>query len=249
MGNSITTLRTGPIAVNTYFIPLYATEGVKSVLVVDPAGSAFSGDEDTVVQYLNDNGDTPAGIVLTHGHFDHILGIAPLVKAFGALPVAVAEADEAAITDESLAFHAPSLEMMGDDGRLASALMAVIKCGKCVLPYQGITLADVFDNEAAAERNEKGANDVSSQMHSALSQWQVIPTPGHTMGSVCLYNKAAGWLLSGDTMFYQGWGRTDLGGSEVALMRSLKLLRKTISQDTLVYPGHDRYGFAIRENY
>ncbi len=57
---------------------------------------------------------------------------------------------------------------------------------------------------------------------------QVIHTPGHTSGSVCLYGKKHKILFSGDTIFPEGGrGRTDLpGGDEKAMAKSLEMLKK-----------------------
>ena len=66
----------------------------------------------------------------------------------------------------------------------------------------------------------------------------VIHTPGHTPGSICLYDEAQGLLFSGDTLFNLGMGRTDLpGGDEMLLYASLKHLA-TLPPDTRVFPGH-----------
>jgi glyoxylase-like metal-dependent hydrolase (beta-lactamase superfamily II) len=65
--------------------------------------------------------------------------------------------------------------------------------------------------------------------------WRVIGTPGHTPGSVCLLKD--GVLISGDTLFAEGHGRTDLiGGDEGAMKRSLAKLAK-LEYSTLL-PGH-----------
>ena len=66
--------------------------------------------------------------------------------------------------------------------------------------------------------------------------FQVIPTPGHTPGSVCL--KCGDVLFSGDTLFAGSCGRTDLpGGSWSEISRSLRGLAG-LSGDYAVYPGH-----------
>ena len=68
---------------------------------------------------------------------------------------------------------------------------------------------------------------------------KVIHTPGHTHGAICLLveNK----LLTGDTLFVNAIGRTDLaGGNTIKLFESLQKLKK-LSDDVEVYPGHD-YG-------
>jgi glyoxylase-like metal-dependent hydrolase (beta-lactamase superfamily II) len=66
----------------------------------------------------------------------------------------------------------------------------------------------------------------------------VLHTPGHTEGSVCLYDTDAGLLYSGDTLFAGGWGRVDLpGGDAEALVESLGRL-STLPDPVRVYPGH-----------
>lgn len=70
--------------------------------------------------------------------------------------------------------------------------------------------------------------------------FQVIHTPGHTPGSVCLYGH--GVLFTGDTLFVGAVGRTDLpGGSMEVLNRSLRERLAVLPHDTIVLPGHD-YG-------
>jgi hydroxyacylglutathione hydrolase len=67
---------------------------------------------------------------------------------------------------------------------------------------------------------------------------EVLHTPGHTPGSVCLFARDEGLLLSGDTLFAGGWGRVDLdGGSPEAMAASIS--RLTVLPDTTrVLPGH-----------
>ena len=68
--------------------------------------------------------------------------------------------------------------------------------------------------------------------------FRLIPSPGHTPGSVCLYFEDEHILLSGDTLFCCGYGRTDLpGGDAPALFTSLNQLLQ-LPADTRVYPGH-----------
>lgn len=66
---------------------------------------------------------------------------------------------------------------------------------------------------------------------------KVISTPGHSKGGICLLGD--NFILTGDTLFADGYGRTDLdGGSEEDMKRSLELLCKIISPGMNVYPGH-----------
>jgi glyoxylase-like metal-dependent hydrolase (beta-lactamase superfamily II) len=67
---------------------------------------------------------------------------------------------------------------------------------------------------------------------------QVLHTPGHTEGSVCLLARDERLLLSGDTLFAGGWGRTDLpGGSEPLMVDSLARMAG-LDDDLAVLPGH-----------
>ena len=67
---------------------------------------------------------------------------------------------------------------------------------------------------------------------------EVLHTPGHTEGSVCLMDRTNGLLLSGDTLFAGSWGRTDLpGGSEEQMVESLSRL-VGLDDHLTVLPGH-----------
>ncbi|HEY4228353.1 MAG TPA: MBL fold metallo-hydrolase [Candidatus Limnocylindrales bacterium] len=67
---------------------------------------------------------------------------------------------------------------------------------------------------------------------------EVLHTPGHTEGSICLLDAEAGRLYSGDTLFAGSFGRVDLpGGSAEAMVASLDRLRGLDSTLT-VLPGH-----------
>ncbi len=66
---------------------------------------------------------------------------------------------------------------------------------------------------------------------------KVIHTPGHTPGSICMAGKR--FVFSGDTLFRNSVGRTDLpGGSMIQLMDSIKNRLMDLDDDTVVHPGH-----------
>ena len=68
---------------------------------------------------------------------------------------------------------------------------------------------------------------------------EVISTPGHTEGSICLYFPLEKKLIAGDTLFAGSIGRTDLpGGSFQKIMRSLHEKILALPDDTVVVPGH-----------
>ena len=70
--------------------------------------------------------------------------------------------------------------------------------------------------------------------------FDIISTPGHSKGSICIYNEEAGVLFSGDTLFFKDHGRTDLpGSSQKAMENSLKKLL-ALPPHTKVYPGHGK---------
>lgn len=67
---------------------------------------------------------------------------------------------------------------------------------------------------------------------------EVVHTPGHTEGSVCLLAQAEGLLLSGDTLFAGGWGRTDLPGGDPQAMAASITRLTVLPDETRVLPGH-----------
>jgi hydroxyacylglutathione hydrolase len=67
---------------------------------------------------------------------------------------------------------------------------------------------------------------------------QVLHTPGHTEGSVCLLAGDERLLLTGDTLFAGGWGRTDLPGGSAPLMVDSLARLAGLDDDLAVLPGH-----------
>lgn len=79
------------------------------------------------------------------------------------------------------------------------------------------------------------------------TKMQVISTPGHTKGSLCFYFEQEGFLISGDTLFFESYGRTDFPtGNGNQLRESLQKLFKQLPEDVVVYPGH---GCATKIGY
>lgn len=67
----------------------------------------------------------------------------------------------------------------------------------------------------------------------------VIAVPGHSPGGVALYCPAEGWVITGDSLFNSGIGRTDLpGGNYDQLVQSIRTRLLTLPGQTTVYPGH-----------
>ncbi len=85
------------------------------------------------------------------------------------------------------------------------------------------------------DRSITTGETVAAGSHSA----QILHTPGHTEGSICLYFAADKKLIAGDTLFAGSIGRTDLpGGSTQKIMRSLHNTVLALPDETVVVPGH-----------
>ena len=84
------------------------------------------------------------------------------------------------------------------------------------------------------------------------AEWKVLFTPGHTKGSVCYYVEKEQALFSGDTLFCQSVGRTDLPtGNSTELIKSVTGILSSLLEETRVYPGHGEgssVGYEKRRN-
>ncbi len=101
------------------------------------------------------------------------------------------------------------------------------------------TLSDYFGEKFVAttvNRSLKDGDVISTENYN----FQVIHTPGHSSGSICLYDKKSRILISGDTLFADGVGRTDFpGGNQEVLMDSIKHLSE--NQISILLPGHGMF--------
>ena len=107
-------------------------------------------------------------------------------------------------------------------------------------------IAEYGDATVAMHESDEAMTGKKFKIDRHLSEGDIIGSlavlhlPGHSSGSIGLWDKEAGVLFSGDTLFYGTCGRTDLpGGSEVQMIASLKRLF-TMDGSIKVYPGHDR---------
>ena len=98
------------------------------------------------------------------------------------------------------------------------------------------TLSEMFGEKSRIITVDRALGD-GDRIKTENFRLEVIHTPGHTAGSICLYEKNSRVLISGDTLFSDGIGRTDLpSGSSKALYESLKKLSRL---DILyLLPGH-----------
>ncbi|PIY44012.1 MAG: hypothetical protein COZ06_21480 [Armatimonadetes bacterium CG_4_10_14_3_um_filter_66_18] len=67
----------------------------------------------------------------------------------------------------------------------------------------------------------------------------VLETPGHSPGGLSFYSESSGFVITGDALFFESVGRTDLpGASPQRLLKSIREKLFTLPENTVVYPGH-----------
>ncbi|MCL2718415.1 MAG: MBL fold metallo-hydrolase [Lachnospiraceae bacterium] len=170
-------------------------EDVKEVLIFDPADRG-----EYIYEKLKEKGLDVAGIFLTHGHFDHLLGANKLRDLSGA-KIYACSAEK---------------EVCEDSGKNFTAEVGI----------SSIVIADEY-------------LDGGDELSLAGLTIRVIATPGHTIGSCCYYFSDDTILISGDTLFQESVGRTDLPtGNMNTLVNSIREKLFILPDETRVYPGH-----------
>lgn len=217
-------LQTGVFGVNSYILPLDGDSYSGQALVVDPAACKLSGDASKITGFLAEKKLSCKAILLTHAHFDHVMGISEIKAVFPEAKVYIHEAEASELG-------------CGERNKAAGPM------NTSILDFFEMTpVLDGVVNQPAADVLLRGGEIL-------FDDWKVLYTPGHSQGSVCYYNEKKGLLISGDTMFYHSWGRTDMyGGNEREIYKSLSEIRKIVKAGTKVLPGHDHFGFNIEEN-
>ncbi|MFH1055350.1 MAG: MBL fold metallo-hydrolase [Candidatus Altiarchaeota archaeon] len=107
-----------------------------------------------------------------------------------------------------------------------------------------LQLASLFGSPAVKHKVDRMLSD-GDIVDLGGASLEVIHTPGHTRGSICLYEPESKSLFSGDTVFSDGVGRTDCkGGSIYELEESLKKLMQLSEERGIekLYPGHGQIG-------
>jgi len=104
-----------------------------------------------------------------------------------------------------------------------------------MLDEQAAWIGMASPGKVEIDRTIGNGETISAGSHTA----QVLETPGHTEGSICLFFAPEKILIAGDTLFAGSIGRTDLpGGSTEKIMRSLHHLSSSLPDNTQVIPGH-----------
>jgi hydroxyacylglutathione hydrolase len=203
------------LACNCYVL---AQRAGADAIVVDPGQRAMG----PLRRILDENRLTPAAVLLTHGHIDHIWSAQKVADTYGC-PAYIHPDDRFMLSDPIKGFG-PRL------GQIAfGALFREPK--------------QVVELDRDGDKIDLGDTVVS-----------VDHTPGHTRGSVIFRVPGEGSEIAftGDTLFRQSVGRTDLpGGSGRDLLGSIVTKLLVLDDDTVVLPGHGEkstIGFERRAN-
>lgn len=127
---------------------------------------------------------------------------------------------------------------VGGNGYFLNAKVAIHEADAGILERADAELsnASFFDGRISPKKPDMILKEGDSLSPDKV-ELQVIHTPGHTAGSICLYDSKRKILFSGDTVFADGVGRTDLPGSDPeALEKSLQKLAKLDVEQ--IFPGH-----------
>ena len=180
----------GPIRTNGYVVR--ADDAAIEAVVIDPGAEAGR-----LLRSLDELGARCVAILITHGHWDHLGGVAELAEATGA-PVYMAE-DERVLLEDVNSFTPPGVEL------------------RAYTPDVGLNGDETLDVAGIS--------------------FQVLRVPGHSPAHLAYY--AHGCLFSGDVVFANSVGRTDLPGADWdTLVDSIRTLADRFPPETVIYPGH-----------
>jgi len=85
----------------------------------------------------------------------------------------------------------------------------------------------------------KGFIDENKPLMLGKDKFEVLFTPGHSPGEICLYNREDKYCVAGDVLFYGSIGRTDLpGGNYDTLISSIQSKLMVLEDDVVIYSGH-----------
>jgi len=195
-------MQVGPLGVNCYIV---GDDETREVVVIDPGGNARE-----IYQILETMRAKVRGIVVTHAHFDHVMGVEALKRATGA-PLLVGE-------DEKPLFE--SIETQGK--------------------AFGIAVPPLPDPERWLKEGDV--------VEAGTLKLEVLNVPGHSPGSIALYDAADAVVFVGDVLMRGTIGRTDFPGcSQTELLKSIRTKLYSLPDGTRVYPGHGSMTTIIEE--
>jgi len=125
----------------------------------------------------------------------------------------------------TIAIHTADAEYLGPDA----------------YPVHNRSIKEVFGNPVNIETllEPQPSPDKLLQEGDTLGPLTVLHLPGHSPGSIALWDEKAGVMFTGDTLFCGGYGRTDLPGGNTKLLYASLMRLFAMNGDIQVYPGHD----------
>lgn len=179
------------------FCYLVHNENDLKTICIDPGY-----DTKRILSFIESKGLNVTDILLTHGHFDHMLSCKSLQDIFNS-NIYISEIDEKILYES--------------EHNYANLI------NKTSFNHFNIT-KNLFDGDIITLNGYK---------------IKCISTPGHTEGSLCFYFEDEKVLFSGDTLFFETYGRCDLyTGDFNKIKNSICNTLFKLPDDTIVYPGH-----------
>lgn len=233
----------GPLQTNVHLV---ADESTREAIAIDAAipGLAW------ITGELAARGWRLALIVSTHGHWDHA-GENAALQAWSRDAAAAPEAPgphpggnalEVHAAEHGLIIEAPDGRARRPDPSRGAEIAAHPSDWYRLLDPQPLFAPfPIPPCVPAVELAEGGV------IRFGEVRLDVLHTPGHTEGSVCLISHEAGVLFSGDTLFAGGWGRVDLPGGDPAEMVASLTRLATLPDQLRVLPGHGSVTTLARE--
>lgn len=198
--------------------------------IVDP-GFYSETERDILYRFIENNRLTVKAILLTHGHFDHIYGVAEAAGHYD-VPVYIHPADMVIINEANPAL-CPAFGL------------------KTPEPFYGTGHQATASDRTDAVARSAGIQGYAALTHSVRTvkegdtisigslNFEVIETPGHTPGGVCYLERTEKVLFSGDTLFAGSIGRTDNQWADYdSLMSGIFGKLMELDGDITVIPGH-----------
>ena len=194
-------LPSGPIQTNAY---LAVDTVTGDAMLIDAPPDVVN----VAQQAVEETGANILYIVITHGHWDHIIGTAEAKTTWNA-PVVGHELVRDRLAKPELTAHAP-------------------------LPMTAVELDQTVDE----------GDELTIGGHT----FRVLHLPGHDPAHITLYSDVDDLMFGGDVLFQDGHGRTDLPGSDQAIMNATLKRLLTLPHSTRVLPGHGDETTIARES-
>jgi glyoxylase-like metal-dependent hydrolase (beta-lactamase superfamily II) len=210
----------GDLATNCWIYPLdniaenVCPGGFNPCAVIDPGEEGGR-----IIAFLDQLKLFPSYIILTHGHFDHIAAVSDLAKEYRR------RYGDTSSFSVTIAIHAADAEYLGPDADFAHNRSIKAVFGNSV------NIGTLLDPQPVPD---KLLNEGDT-----LGPFTVLHLPGHTPGSIALWDEKTGVLFTGDTLFCGGYGRTDLPGGNGKLLYASLTRLFAMNGDIQIYPGHD----------